>query len=217
LAGVDTLGSPNQDTYVLNNQSGLSQTHKTPWSVGIGTGIRVGKRSLVHLSAQWYSAIPQYTLLESETFRGQSDDLEYKLTVVDELGSVINYGIGLEVYINEHFSLFGSYATDFSAVQSEPEFLSELGLTVTDNNLRADKRHLGFGTDIKTGFADLTLGAMYGFSRETIKRNFTIDDGQDPVTEDIEVLYTRWRFLIGFEFHFIDNIKAKMEEKGIIK
>ena len=214
LAGVNTTrNGDTDDTYIINNQSNLEHRHKSPWAIGAGTGIRVGKRSLIHLSAQWFSAIPTYTLLESEPFIGQSDSVVYKMTVVDKLGSVLNYGIGLEFYINEHLSLFGSFATDFSAVQSEPDFISDLGLSVSDNILRADKRHLGFGSDIKTKFADLTIGAMYGYSRETVQREFTIDDGQNATTEDIEVFYSRWRFLIGFEFHFIDNIKEKLEKK----
>ena len=36
---------------------------------------------------------------------------------------------------------------------------------------------------------------------------------QDPTTEFAEVLYTRWRFLIGFEFHYTDQLKAKFENK----
>ena len=214
LAGVDTTGNgKTDDIYIINNQNDLEQTYKSPWSVAYGMGIKLGPRSLLHTSVEWFNAIPEYTILQSAPFIGQSTGEEYQITVVDKLESVINYGLGLEVYVNEHFSLFGSFATDHSAFKDKPGLISELGLTVTNSTLRADIFHFGFGTDIKTKIANLTIGATYATSNESIERSFTIDDGNDPVTTNVDVIYSRWRFLIGFEFHGADELKKKFEKK----
>jgi hypothetical protein len=213
LAGISGDSTSLKDTYIINNQSDLKQTHKSPWALAYGMGIKLGPRSLLHTSVEWFSAIPEYTILQSAPFTGQSTHGEYQITVVDKLESVINYGLGLEVYINEHFSLFGSFATDHSAFKGDPERISELGETLNNSVLRADIFHFGFGTDIKTKIADLTIGATYATSRESIERSFDIDDGNDPVTKNIDVIYSRWRFLIGFEFHGADELKKKFEDK----
>lgn len=214
LAGIDTTGNGiTDDIYIINNQLDLDITHKSPWSIAVGAGIKLGKRSLLHISSEWFSAIPNYTILQSDEFIGQSTGETLQIVVKDDLISTINYGLGLEVFINTNLSLFGSFATDFAPVEGDTRRLSEFTGVINDNTFKADIFHLGFGVDIKTKFADLTIGATYASSKEDIKRTFTIDDGQDPVTSDAQILYSRWRFLLGFEFHFLEGIKNKIEPK----
>lgn len=212
LAGIDTTGNgATDDIYIIDNQDDLDENHKTPWSVGVGAGIRLGERSLLHVSAEWFSAIPYYTIMESNPFTGQSTDEVIKMIIVDDLSSVLNYGVGLEVSINKNVSLFGSFSTDFSAVKTNVDRISDFDGLINNSTFRADIYHMGFGTDIKTKFANLTIGATYANSRETVERNFTIDDGQDPVTTDAQIKYNRWRFLIGFSFPFLKDMKEKLE------
>ena len=109
--------------------------------------------------------------------------------------------------------MFGSFATDFTAVAPNVNRLGNFDAIFSDNTSTANIFHFGFGVDIKTKIADLTIGATYANSRELVKREFTIDDGNDPVTSDAEILYSRWRFLIGFEFHMPDKLKKKLDEK----
>lgn len=214
LAGVDSVDSkPADDVYIINNQSDIETTHKSPFSVAIGGGLKLSKRSLLHVSAQYFAGIPAYTILASAPFTGQSTDSVLQMTVIDELRSVINYGLGLEIFINEHVSMFGSFATDFSAVSSNVNRLGNFDAIFSDNTFAADIYHFGFGVDIKTKIADLTIGATYANSRELVEREFTIDDGHDPVSRNAEILYSRWRFLIGFEFHMPDDLKKKLDDK----
>lgn len=214
LAGVDTTGDGNtDDIYIINNQRDISTVHKSPFSVAIGGGLNLGKRSLLHASAQYFAGIPAYTILQSTPFTGQSTGAELQMTVIDELSPVINYGLGLEIFINENLSMFGSFATDFAAVTSEVNRITDLDDIFSDNTFRADIYHFGFGAIIQTKFADLTIGTTYANSREIVEREFTIDDGNDPVTSNAEIIYTRWRFLIGFEFKYADQLKEKFENR----
>jgi hypothetical protein len=214
LAGVDTINSkPTNDIYIINNQNNIETTHKSAFSLAIGGGFKLSKRSLLHVTAQYYGGIPAYTILESNYFTGQSNDSLIQMTVIDELLPVINYGLGLEIYINEHLSMFGSFATDFAAISSDVNRIGDFDAIFSDNTFTADIYHFGFGVDIKTKIADLTIGATYANSRELIKRDFSIDDGNDPVTSDAEILYNRWQLLIGFEFHMPDKLKGKLDDK----
>ncbi|MCK5278373.1 MAG: hypothetical protein KAK04_07545, partial [Cyclobacteriaceae bacterium] len=132
-------------------------------------------------------------------------------TVVEDLQSVLNYGLGLEVFVNEKVSLFGSFATDFSASTGDEDRFSELKNVVNNTTFRADIYHMGFGTDIKTKFANLTIGATYANSKETVERKFEIDEVNASQTENADIRYSRWLFLLGFEFPFLDKAKKKLE------
>lgn len=212
LAGIDTTGDGStNDIYIINNQDDLNANHKSPWAIGVGAGIEIGKKSLLHASGEWYSSIPSYLILSSAYFSGQSTGEELQMNITDDLTSVINLGLGLEIYINKNVSVFGSFATDFSAVKSEVNRMTKLDGLISNNTFRADIYHMGFGTDIKTKFADLTIGVTHANSSEKVKRDFSIDDGQDPVTTDARIIYNRWRFLIGFSFPFLKDMKDKLE------
>ena len=215
LAGIDRDGDTNtsEDIYIINNQGGIKTSHKSPFSVAIGSGLKLGKKSLLHLSAQYFGGIPDYTILQSSPFVAQSTDSVLQMTVVNKLAPVLNYGIGLEIFINNHLSMFGSFATDFAAADAEVQRFSDFDSnTYSDNSFKADIFHFGFGVDIKTKIADLTIGATYANSQEQVEREFSIDDGQDPTTKFAEVIYSRWRFLIGFEFHMPEKLKEKLDD-----
>jgi len=211
LAGIDTTGDgTNDDIYIINNQDNLDAEHKTPLSIGIGTGIKIG-RSLIHLSGEWFNRIPGYTIMQSEPFVGQSTGQAIQLTVVEKAESVFNVGGGFEIYLNPKMSFFGSFATDFSAVSSDINRLSDLKNTFSNTTLQSDIYHYGFGFDIKTKSVELTLGATYATTSETFERTIEIDEGMDSTTSTSEIILTRWRFLIGFEFPFLDKAKEKLE------
>ena len=209
LAGIDTTGDGNtNDIYIINNQEDLDSKHNSPLSIGVGAGFQIGKKSILHLSSEWFSAIPQYTILKSAPFDAQSTGETLQTEVVETLGSVLNAGLGLEFFVNDNLSLFGSFATDFSALDTDPSRLTELSGMINNTSFRADIWHLGFGTDIKTKFADLTIGATYANAQESLDRDITIDDGQDPVTQSGKIYYGKWRFILGFSFPFLDKVTA---------
>ena len=211
LAGIDTTGDgTTDDIYVINSQRDLDATYKTPLSIGAGTGIRIG-RSLIHLSAEWFDKVPLYTIIQSEPFTGQSTGETIQMTVVDEFRSVINFGGGAEVFVNPKLALFASFATDYSVAPQDITRFSELENVTNNTTFRADIYHFGFGTDFKTKFANLTLGATYATSKETFDRTIEIDEGMDSMTSTAEMIYGRWRFLVGFEFPFLNKAKEKLE------
>jgi hypothetical protein len=214
LSGIDsTKISLSGNVYIINNQGDLETRTKSPFSLAIGGGVKLGKRSLLHVSGEYFAGIPAYTIMQSATFEAQSTEEELEMTIVEDLLPVLNYGLGLEVYINEHVSMFGSFATDFAAIDSDVNRISELNSNFNNNTFTADIYHFAFGTEIKTKFADLTIGATYANSSEPVERKFSIDDGQDPVTQNAELILTRWQFLLGFQFHYGEQLKEKFENR----
>lgn len=201
LSGLDTSGNGiNDDVYIIDHQNDLDATHKSPFSIAFGVGIKPGTRSQVNLTAEWFSATSSYVIMKSAPSIGQSTGEEFQMIVVDDLKSVFNFGVGLEIYLNDDILLMGSFATDFSAVKPDVKEISELDLTVNNNSFLADVYHFGFGTNIKVKNALLTLGVNYSNTNESIKRAFTVADADDPVTTDARIIISRWLFLVGFSF-----------------
>ena len=211
LTGIDDLGIDSlQNIYIYDSQTGLPVNSKTPWAIGAGAGFHFGK-SIIHLSAEWFSAIDKHAILESAPFIAQSTGDELNQNIVEDLRPVLNYGIGYELYINKNISAFGSFATDFSAANPDLARFKDLQREASNTTFQADIYHLGFGTDIKTKFANLTLGATYAFSKEPFERNLEIDDGSGNNTAMGEIKYNRWLFILGFEFPFLDKAKEKLD------
>jgi hypothetical protein len=210
LTGLNDIGVDSvMSIYIYDSQTGLPANSKSPWSIGAGTGIHIGK-SIIHLSAEWFSPIKYHVILQSQPFTAQSTGQELQQEIVEDLKAVLNYGIGYEIYINESLSAFGSFATDFSAVNPDIARFADLQREASNTSFQADIYHLGFGTDFKTKFANLTLGATYAFSTEDIERNIEVDDGTGNTTQNGQIHYNRWLFILGFEFPFLDKAKAKL-------
>ena len=212
LAGIDTTSGGDgidDDIYIIDNQEGLDAKEKTPWSIGFGTGIKLGKSTL-HLSAEWFDAVPEYTVLESAPFIAQSSGDTVQLSVKERLNSVFNYGFGFEYYVSESVQFFGSIATDFSAVGDDITPFSEFDEVTSNSTYVADVMHFGFGTAITTKFADITVGATYAKSDYSVKRNISVNPGAGDPSGDGRIVNSRWRFLVGFSFPFAEDLKDKV-------
>jgi len=211
LAGVDTTGDGvNDDIYIINNQSDLFAKFKSPWSVGLGAGIKLGK-SRLHISGEWFSPIPEYTVLASDPFIGQSSGDIIQIIVLDERVQVFNYGAGFEWYVNEDLSLFGSFAFDHSAAPDNTPSLNAFGTFANSSVFGSNFLHLGFGTDFSTKFADLTIGAIYSGASQDFDRSISLEEGTGQDSQRGSITRTRWRFLLGFSFPFLNDAKKKLE------
>ena len=214
LAGVDTTAGGDgidDDIYIINNQSGLKVNELTPWSIGFGAGFKIGKSTL-HVSAEWFDAIPFHVVMNSEPFVGQSSGDTLILAVVDQLNSVFNYGVGFEWYVSESVQFFGSFATDFTAVRDDVTPFTEFQEVTSNSTYRADVFHLGFGTAIYTKFADITVGATYAKSDYSVDRNISVNPGAGDPSGVGRIINQRWRFLVGFSFPFAEGLKDKVVE-----
>jgi len=207
VAGLSELeNEPVEDTYIENYQNDLDAHMKSPLSVGLGISFNLQK-SIFHLSSEWFNKIDHYTMMEAVPFTGQSsaDTLYYRL--IDNLSSVINFGLGFEHYFNKKFEIYGSFATDFSAVNSDSGYLFQFGDDVTNSTFDGDIYHFGGGFALNLKWAELTLGATFASATRQIPR--PLDIGGDQILNSdafSDLKYSRWRFIVGFSFPFADKI-----------
>ena len=215
LAGIDTTGNGiPDDIYITNVQKDLAVVHKMPLSIGLGVGIPIGK-SMIHLTAEWFDKIDKYSLLEAESFIAQSSGETISSKVTDDLESVFNYGIGLELYLNKSLSMFYSFSTDYSAVPEDVSRLLEFEEEYSNASFQADIWHAGGGFLLKNTKMDITLGCTYTFANQTYERPLDIPDGNNNVSTDAQQTTTlnlsQWRFLFGVSFPFLKDLKRKKE------
>ena len=133
--------------------------------------------------------------------------------MVDDLQSVINFGLGIEIFANEDLAFFGSFATDYSAVKKDIERFTTKSLTTNNTVFRADLFHFGFGTSFQSKLADITIGATYARSTENVERTIEINEGDVASDKIARLIYSRWRFLVGFSFPFLDKAKKKPQDQ----
>ncbi len=183
---------------------------KTPMSAALGVGIKLGK-NVISFSAEWFDAVDEYyVLIPDNPINRQSpeDGTQILNRYVDKRKSVINYGIGIEWYLNKSVHGFTSFATDHSSLEKTffgDSFEETDGF---DNNFfSGDILHLGGGLEIELKKMNFTLGAVYSWGEQTIGRVGQIpgqnnpDSGIDP-NATTDLIWERWKILVGFDLPF---------------
>jgi hypothetical protein len=217
LIGVDTTGNGvNDDAYIFDIQENLKAQYRSPLAIGFGVGIPL-KKGVIHLSAEWYNGVPEYTIVESNPFIGQSTGESVNFTLVDALDPVINYGIGVELYLSEKISAYGSFATDYSAVKDEITRFAELTEVANNSVFQADFWQFGGGLAITTKAVEITAGATYNGASQEFDRPISFpEEGNDSVYESgktVTLAFSQWRFILGFSFPFVNKLMDKVEGK----
>lgn len=205
-AGVDRDGDGvNDDLVEANLQTDLEAVYKSPWAIGAGVGVQI-KRSRLHFSAEWYDQVDKFAVLDPADYVGQSTGDTQRRKIIQELNDVLNFGMGVELYLSEKFSGYGSFATDFSALGPEVSGLRESGEETNAAISSWDLYHLAGGAVFKVARAELAMGVAYAHGSQDLPRADSIPDSDDEVIIDDEqiakVNFSRWRFIFGFAISF---------------
>jgi hypothetical protein len=208
--------SQNDDLYKTSYQNKLRTEYYSPWGVGAGLTYSVGK-SKIHLSSEWFSGIPKYTVMQTANYIGQSVGDTNSFSLVDEGKSVINAGLGIELFLSEKIRFFTSISTDFSTVV--PEITNFLTNQPEANNtvFKSNFYHFGGGFVLNIKGADITLGVTQTGATLNLPQPFKFpeDEGDEIFDPNnlVEVDWDRWRIVFSFSLPFLKDIQRKAEEK----
>lgn len=184
--------------FVSDYQKDLDSEYKNSVNLGFGCAYTFG-RSKLHFSMEWFNEVPEYSILDPRPFVAQSTGDTVQNNVTIGLKSILNLGIGYELYINKNLSAFGSVYTDHNAINSFNQFdIFDPGMTIY---------HSTFGSNIKIGSAYLTTGIDFAYgSREfDSARSFSLDIDDQGLEEFIDnskgrTQYFRIKALISASF-----------------
>ncbi len=191
-----------RDIYEFGDLEDLDSKRKEPLAISFGAGIP-WKRNTIHVKADWHAGISEYDRLvipPVEGAAGEAEEFRFK----EELRSVINFGVGAEIFLSEKVDLFASFSTDFSPLKASASIFDLVGEAETDINIRSDYMHYGLGFAFKFKRAQITIGTTYSNSSgEFVQPVFfpPPEGGQPPVNEEpSEISVSRWRVIVGLEF-----------------
>jgi hypothetical protein len=215
--GPNPLPGPLPEDEVLAfRKTGLGVTVHSPFAAGAGI-TWVGSGIEVHFSGEWYSRVPQYSIMGVDSIRGPTWEENRSYEVVDELQSVFNYGVGLEWQVSDAFSLYGSMIRDASAASGEIYFPFSFEDRVSNSFSRADAFHWGAGVSLEAKWIDLTVGVTRGAARETVPNPLAasaeVGDIPLPTTDQIGLSRSRWRFLLGFTIPMVEEFSEDPETR----
>lgn len=138
---------------------------------------------------------------------------EVSFAFKEELRSVINFGLGAEIYASQKVSFYASAGTDFSPLVSNANIFDLIAKRNRDTNFDADYFHFGFGIQLKFSQTELALGATYSTASTDFERPIDFPDPglEIPNNDDpARVSFNRWRFMVGLEIPIFGR-KVKIE------
>ncbi len=163
-------GSDNNDFLISNYQADLSSTYNSPLSFGLGAGYKFGNFK-IHIATEYYSKVAKYSILSPEPFQSQTGDLTVSNDLTAASDAVLNYGFGLEMYVNPKFTLYGAFSTDFSAYAKEEETNSSIS--------RWNLYHVTAGAAFSIEKIEITSGIATSFANDDIEFPNTITAAND--------------------------------------
>ncbi len=159
-AGLEYDSSNDRDDFLISNfQEDLPSTYNSPFSIGLGAGYKFGQFK-IHIATEYYSNVLKYSILSPEPFKSQTGDLTVSNDLTAALDDVLNYGVGLEMYINPKFTLYGAFTTDFSAYAKGEETNSSVS--------RWDFYHVTAGAAFTWEKLEITSGVTTSFANDDI-------------------------------------------------
>jgi hypothetical protein len=179
-------GLPVTEINTFFEETGAS--YKNPFSVGFGAGRQFGATRL-HLTGEIFAAVNEFTIIDSQPFEGQTSGETIDTAITRDLKSVLNVAVGLEHQLKKALGLYGAFNTDFNATDRDGFDDVSVG--------EFDLYHLSGGVSINVKGSDLTLGGTYAFStKETVRPEVGL------LPDELKLSYTRFSFIVGFDFNF---------------
>ncbi|WGH76180.1 hypothetical protein P8625_03150 [Tenacibaculum tangerinum] len=161
----------------------------------------------------WNKAEKMYDRIKIPELNSEFSPLP-KLYFNEELTSVINYGIGAEIYMSQKMNAYASYSTDFSPFKSNASLFDLMNKQNEDINYRANFHHYGLGLDFSIKTVDVVLGGIFSSGRAGFVRPLKFpNETHNSETTKSKILFNRWRILVGFNISIDKNRKATDSEK----
>jgi hypothetical protein len=184
----DVIITADTTILVAHVQTDLDAEYKSPLSVGLGFGWQIGDTRL-HASGEWFDGIDPYLVMEGEEFVAQVPAVVGSVDVVQEVGDVFNWAVGLSYPLTELMSAYGSFASDKAAVTDDIER--------ADLSIQAFDLYSAFlGTEFVVTRARVTLGAGYAWGNHPADRIADLIGDEEVMPQYV---YHRLSLLFGFE------------------
>ena len=167
-----------------STQKGLDATYHAPWSVAGGATWRA-KRTAIHTTAEWFSAVAPYDILSPEPAPVAGSSATVSLEFRGAGKSIVNFGLGLEHRLSDRLTLYGGAARNASTWVPQSETLAAWDLV-----------DVTAGVSLNRGGSRLAFGLGYAWGTGDLPQAIVPPDstGTTPTTE---ARFSRWTISIG--------------------
>ena len=202
------------DIFTFNNFDGLDANRRVPLNIAMGAGVKLDKHKL-YLNATWYARQKLYDVISIPALSSETNVVpEYKFN--EEYKSIVNFGVGANIFVSEKFGLYTSFSTDFSPVVSNANLADLMDRTGKDINVKTDYYHFGLGFDVETKWVNFLLGGVYSRARGRFPNPIDLPLENLDFAPSSELKIDRLRIVLGFEIQFLDDAKKKLGIDEII-
>jgi len=201
VAGVD----PQYDKFVDNELDDIKAKRKEPLGISVGAGIPVKKNKL-HINVDYVTGLSKYhRLLVPDIDTG--NETVTPVNFDEERKAVVNFGIGLEVYLSKQLKGYGGFSTDFSAFKNSANIIDLAAEENKQITIGEDFYHLSLGTDWKLNWASIILGFTYTRSSASFASPYRLNAEGFEIANDLDarVRYSRWQCVVGLEIPFLEK------------
>ena len=187
VSDIDTV-----NTFISNYQDDVESEYKTSWAAGFGAAYRVDDFKF-HFSAEWFNAVKEYNVLDTQPFYSQSSGVELTNDLTNQTKSLINFGFGADFFGSDSLIFSASFITDYSANSSQTQLNQP-------QSLKMDLYHISAGSTFKIWSSLLTIGLVYTFGSQNIGEKINLIQGDSAeISNDTKLDYSQIKILIGFE------------------
>ena len=197
IAGVDESSDQLFD-YVFRD---LTTERKEPLGVSVGAGISI-RKSKLHLNIDYVSGLASYNRISIPVFETGNDDPNSVL-FEEKRNGVVNFGAGMQIYINEEFSSFVSFSSDYNAIENSGSFFDLSDNGEVNNDFNENFIHLGGGVDWNLKWGSVAFGVTYTNGSSKLDDALSFDP--ETNNELANVKYNRWQVIIGLEIPFLND------------
>lgn len=192
------IGAGN-DIFEYADWDDIDSGRKEPIGISFGAGLPIGK-SKIHLKVDWHGQVSEYDRLVIPVIDDSGNVISFAFK--EELRSVINFGLGAEIYLSPKVNFYLSAGTDYSPLVSNANIFDLIAKRNKDTNFDADYYHFGFGIQLKMSWAELVIGSTYSTASTEFERPVDFPDPgiEIPNNDDpARITANRWRFILGLE------------------
>jgi hypothetical protein len=168
---VDSLTNQvtSADILASDRQEGLPVNYKSPFSISAGFEYTISEKTKIHFAAEWFAPLSTYVVMqpESDNFVRNSPDIigplnsAQFLQVSDAMKSILNVGLALEQKLNDKFTGYAAFRTDFS--NANYKTVDGLFIGYTDFNIY----HFTIGTSLELNNTFIGLGFEYSHAERS--------------------------------------------------
>jgi len=181
-------GDVAQPLLAASAQRGLPATYRAPWAIAGGATWR-GRSTAIHTTAEWFSAVDAYDILQPEPAPVAGRPETVSLVYRGEADSVACYGVGLEQRLGARLVLYGGAAHNESAYVPQRDSFAAWDLT-----------DVSFGLTVDTRRATVALGLGYAWGAHEIPQAIAPPEPMEPQPQR-EARFSRWTISVGASFH----------------